>query len=42
MDNLSFHLDAVVSDKDGRSDFDGPLNVILMLLSKNKIGRAHV
>jgi len=34
---LSFRLEGVVKTKDARDDFEGPLNLILMLLSKNKI-----
>lgn len=37
MQNPTFHLDSVVKSKGGLDDFDGPLNLILMLLSKNKI-----
>ena len=37
MDNPTFHLDSVVKVKHERHDFDGPLSLILMLLSKNKI-----
>lgn len=37
MENPSFHLEGVVRDKDRFEDFEGPLNLILMLLSKNKI-----
>ena len=37
MDNPTFHLDSVVKDKNELQDFDGPLSLILMLLSKNKI-----
>lgn len=37
MDNPTFHLDGVVKDKNVLQDFDGPLSLILMLLSKNKI-----
>lgn len=33
----SYHLSAVVKSKDDYEDFTGPLDVILMLLSKNKI-----
>ena len=33
----NYHLDAVVHSRDGLEDFDGPLDVILLLLSKNKI-----
>lgn len=35
--NPSFHLQNVVKDKDELVDFEGPLNVILLLLQKNKI-----
>lgn len=37
MDNPSFHLEGVVKDRDELQDFEGPLSLILMLLSKNKI-----
>ena len=37
MDNPTFHLDGVVKDRNELQDFDGPLSLILMLLSKNKI-----
>ena len=36
MDNPSFHLEGVVREKDEMQDFEGPLSLILMLLSKNK------
>ena len=37
MENPSFHLEGIVKEKDRMEDFEGPLNLILMLLSKNKI-----
>lgn len=37
MSELNFALAGVVKDKDNYSDFEGPLSLILMLLSKNKI-----
>ena len=37
MENPSFRLEGVVKEKDRMEDFEGPLNLILMLLSKNKI-----
>ena len=37
MENPNFHLEGVVRDKDEMQDFEGPLSLILMLLSKNKI-----
>lgn len=37
MDNPSFFLEGVVRDKNELQDFEGPLSLILMLLSKNKI-----
>lgn len=37
MDDPTFHLDGVVKDRNELQDFDGPLSLILMLLSKNKI-----
>jgi segregation and condensation protein A len=37
MENLTFHLEGIVKSKDEMQDFTGPLSLILMLLSKNKI-----
>lgn len=37
MENPSFYLEAVVREKNELQDFEGPLSLILMLLSKNKI-----
>ena len=37
MENPSFRLEGIVKEKDRMEDFEGPLNLILMLLSKNKI-----
>lgn len=37
MDNPNFHLEGIVREKDEMQDFEGPLSLILMLLSKNKI-----
>ena len=37
MDNPNFYLEGVVHDKDEMQDFEGPLSLILQLLSKNKI-----
>ncbi len=37
MENPTFHLDAVVKTKEAFEDFDGPLSLILLLLSKNKV-----
>ena len=37
MENLSFHLESIVKEKDSMQDFEGPLSLILMLLQKNKI-----
>ena len=37
MENPNFYLEAVVREKDALQDFEGPLSLILMLLSKNKI-----
>ena len=37
MPEMNFALSGVVKDKDSISDFEGPLSLILMLLSKNKI-----
>lgn len=33
----TFHLEGVIRSKEEMQDFEGPLNLILMLLSKNKI-----
>ena len=35
--NPTYHLPGVVKGSSGETDFDGPLSLILMLLSKNKI-----
>ncbi len=37
MDNPTFHLEGIVKNRDEMQDFSGPLSLILMLLSKNKI-----
>lgn len=37
MENPTFHLEGIVRNRDEMQDFSGPLNLILMLLSKNKI-----
>ncbi|MEI3063164.1 MAG: segregation/condensation protein A [Oscillospiraceae bacterium] len=37
MENPTFHLEGVVKNRDDVQDFEGPLSLILMLLSKNKI-----
>ncbi|MGI6029402.1 MAG: segregation and condensation protein A [Candidatus Heteroscillospira sp.] len=37
MENPTFHLENVVRNRDELDDFEGPLNLILMLLTKNKI-----
>ena len=37
MENPNFYLEGVVHDKDAMQDFEGPLILILQLLSKNKI-----
>lgn len=37
MENPSFHLEAVVRERNELQDFEGPLSLILMLLQKNKI-----
>lgn len=37
MENPNFHLEGIIKDKDRLEDFEGPLSLILMLLSKNKI-----
>lgn len=33
----TFHLEGIIRSKEDMEDFEGPLNLILMLLSKNKI-----
>jgi len=37
MENPTFHLEGIVRSKEEMQDFEGPLTLILMLLSKNKI-----
>ena len=37
MENPNFYLEGIVHDKDEMQDFEGPLSLILQLLSKNKI-----
>lgn len=37
MENPTFHLEGVVRERDSLADFEGPLSLILMLLSKDKI-----
>lgn len=37
MENPTFHLEGIVREKNELTDFTGPLSLILMLLSKNKI-----
>ena len=37
MEDLTFHLEGVVKERNELQDFSGPLSLILMLLSKNKI-----
>jgi len=37
MESPSFFLESVIKDKDELQNFEGPLSLILMLLSKNKI-----
>ena len=37
MENPTFHLEGIIKNKDEVQDFTVPLNLILMLLSKNKI-----
>jgi len=37
MKNPTFHLEGIVKSREEMQDFEGPLNLILMLLSKNKI-----
>ena len=33
----TYHLEGIIQSKEEMADFEGPLNLILMLLSKNKI-----
>jgi segregation and condensation protein A len=37
MNDPTFHLEGIIKNRDEMQDFEGPLNLILMLLSKNKI-----
>ena len=37
MENPNFHLEGIVRERNELQDFEGPLSLILMLLSKNKI-----
>lgn len=37
MEDLTFHLEGIVKERNELQDFQGPLSLILMLLSKNKI-----
>ena len=37
MENPTFYLEGIVKEKNELQDFNGPLSLILMLLSKNKI-----
>ena len=37
MEQLTFHLDNVVKQKGSLTDFDGPLSLILQLLSRNRV-----
>ena len=37
MEQLTFHLDGVVRQKGNLTDFDGPLSLILQLLSRNRV-----
>lgn len=37
MENPTFHLEGVVTERGETTNFEGPLSLILMLLSKNKI-----
>ena len=37
MEDPTFHLEGVVKNREEMQDFEGPLSLILMLLSKNKI-----
>jgi len=42
MNEPTYHLDGVVKARDSYSDFDGPLDLILLLLSKNRIAIADI
>lgn len=37
MDDLNFHLPNLLTGKDGQTDFNGPLSLILQLLSRNRV-----
>ena len=37
MEQLTFHLDSVVRQRGNLTDFDGPLSLILQLLSRNRV-----
>lgn len=37
MENPTYRLEGILKDSSGETDFEGPLSLILMLLSKNKI-----
>ena len=37
MNEPTFHLENIIKEKDDLQDFEGPLNLILILLSKNKV-----
>ena len=37
MEKITYHLQGVIKSEEDYKDFEGPLNLILMLLSKNKI-----
>ena len=37
MENMTYHLEGVIKTEADYKDFEGPLNLILMLLTKNKI-----
>ena len=39
MENPNFFLEGIVKEKNELQDFEGPLSLILMLLSKNKISK---
>ena len=42
MNEPTYHLDGVVRAKGSLDDFDGPLDLILQLLSKNRIAIADI
>ena len=37
MEDPTYHLEGIIKTKEEMQDFEGPLSLILLLLSKNKI-----